>query len=154
MSDRIHIEAPLSGDGVRSLKAGDNVLISGVVYAARDAAHKKLKALLDEGKELPFDISGQIIYYVGPCPARPGEVIGSAGPTTSGRMVSFKLRNAVSSVATSSPETEAMTKPAVMLRSVYKNSSSSKSSTFAMCLPLGSYPYSVGNIEDNACHAD
>lgn len=85
----IHIQAPLAKEAVRALKAGDNVLISGVVYAARDAAHKKLIALLDEGRDLPFDITGQIIYYVGPCPARPGEVIGSAGPTTSGRMDAY-----------------------------------------------------------------
>ena len=89
MSDLIHIQAPLTKEGLKALKAGDNVLISGVVYAARDAAHKKLIALLDEGRELPFDIKGQIIYYVGPCPARPGEIIGSAGPTTSGRMDAY-----------------------------------------------------------------
>ncbi len=89
MNDVKHIRVPLGKEEVKALKAGDNVLISGVVYAARDAAHKKLKALLDEGKELPFDITGQIIYYVGPCPARPGEVIGSAGPTTSGRMDAY-----------------------------------------------------------------
>jgi fumarate hydratase subunit beta len=89
MSDVKHIEAPLSKEGLKTLRAGDSVLISGVVYAARDAAHKRLKALLDEGGELPFDIEGQIIYYVGPCPARPGEIIGSAGPTTSGRMDAY-----------------------------------------------------------------
>lgn len=89
MSELIHIQAPLTKEKVKTLKAGDNVLISGVLYAARDAAHKKLKALLDEGRELPFDITGQIIYYVGPCPARPGEIIGSAGPTTSGRMDAY-----------------------------------------------------------------
>ena len=85
----IHIQAPLKKETVKALKAGDNVLISGVVYAARDAAHKKLIDLLDEGRELPFDITGQIIYYVGPCPARPGEIMGSAGPTTSGRMDAY-----------------------------------------------------------------
>lgn len=89
MNDVKHIRAPLGKEEIKALRAGDNVLISGVVYAARDAAHKKLKALLDEGRELPFDITGQIIYYVGPCPARPGEVIGSAGPTTSGRMDAY-----------------------------------------------------------------
>jgi fumarate hydratase subunit beta len=76
----------------RQLKAGDVVEITGIIYAARDAAHKKLVDLLDEGKELPFDISNQIIYYVGPCPARPGMVIGSAGPTTSGRMDGYAPR--------------------------------------------------------------
>jgi fumarate hydratase subunit beta len=85
----IRINTPFTKEVVRQLKAGDAVEISGVIYAARDAAHKKLAALLDEGKELPFDIRDQIIYYVGPCPARPGMVIGSAGPTTSGRMDAY-----------------------------------------------------------------
>ena len=71
------------------LKAGDNVLITGVVYSARDAAHKKLVELLDKGEDLPVDLRGQVIYYVGPAPAKPGQVIGSAGPTTSGRMDAY-----------------------------------------------------------------
>ena len=86
------ISPPFTRDMARQLKAGDVVEITGIIYAARDAAHKKLVDLLDEGKELPFDISNQIIYYVGPCPARPGMVIGSAGPTTSGRMDGFAPR--------------------------------------------------------------
>lgn len=86
------IKAPLSENDVHSLKAGDEVLISGTVYTARDAAHKRMMALLDAGKPLPFDIEGQIIYYVGPCPAPPGKVIGSAGPTTSGRMDAYAPR--------------------------------------------------------------
>lgn len=85
----IKVETPFTNDAVKRLKAGDPVEISGIVYAARDAAHKKLIGLLDEGKELPFDIRNQIIYYVGPCPAGPGQVIGSAGPTTSGRMDAY-----------------------------------------------------------------
>ncbi|MCX8128689.1 MAG: Fe-S-containing hydro-lyase [Clostridia bacterium] len=84
-----NVEAPLSTEQIRSLKAGDIVKLNGVIYAARDAAHKKMIGLLQEGKELPFDIKGQIIYYVGPCPAREGEVIGSAGPTTSSRMDAY-----------------------------------------------------------------
>ncbi len=83
------IQAPLSDDDVLSLKAGDNVLISGFIYSARDAAHKKLIELIDQGKELPIDLNGQIIFYVGPTPAKPGQVIGSAGPTTSGRMDAY-----------------------------------------------------------------
>lgn len=89
MGDKVRIETPLKRDTVRLLKAGDAVEISGIIYAARDAAHKKLVALLNDGKELPFDIRDQIIYYVGPCPAGPGQVIGSAGPTTSGRMDAY-----------------------------------------------------------------
>ncbi|HET7657203.1 MAG TPA: Fe-S-containing hydro-lyase [Bacillales bacterium] len=73
-------------ESITSLKAGDRVSISGTIYTARDAAHKRMIELLEQGKELPFDVRNQLIYYVGPTPAKPGEVIGSAGPTTSGRM--------------------------------------------------------------------
>lgn len=83
------IETPLNKDICGKLRAGDIVEINGVIYTGRDAAHKKMIEMLNEGKELPFDIVDQIIYYVGPCPARPGEVIGSAGPTTSGRMDAY-----------------------------------------------------------------
>ncbi len=80
------ITPPLDDRDVESLRAGDRVLITGVLYTARDAAHKRLIELIDRGGELPFDLRGQIIYYVGPTPAKPGQIIGSAGPTTSGRM--------------------------------------------------------------------
>lgn len=82
----IRLRAPLSDADILGLRAGDNVLVCGAVYAARDAAHKKLVQLLDQNEPPPFDLQGQIIYYVGPTPAKPGQVIGSAGPTTSGRM--------------------------------------------------------------------
>ena len=80
------LEAPLSDDDVRALRAGDRVRIFGRVYGARDAAHKRLVEMLDRGETLPVDLAGQIVYYVGPTPARPGAVIGAAGPTTAGRM--------------------------------------------------------------------
>lgn len=83
------IETPLNEELVKSLRAGDNVLLSGVIYTARDAAHKRLVELLEDGKELPMDIRDGVIYYVGPTPAKEGEVIGSAGPTTSYRMDSY-----------------------------------------------------------------
>lgn len=86
MSKKTHIKTPLNDDDVSRLKIGDKVLISGVIYTARDAAHKRLIALIDEGKELPFNVQNQILYYVGPSPARPGVPIGSCGPTTSCRM--------------------------------------------------------------------
>ncbi len=92
MSGPVRISAPLTDETIKKLRAGDKVLISGVLYTARDAAHKRLIELLDAGKELPFDIRGQIIYYVGPTPERPGQVIGSAGPTTSGRMDAYTPR--------------------------------------------------------------
>lgn len=87
-----HINTPLARATARQLKAGDMISINGIIYAARDAAHKKMMNMLDEGKSLPFDVNEQIIYYVGPCPARPGEVIGSAGPTTSSRMDAYAPR--------------------------------------------------------------
>jgi fumarate hydratase subunit beta len=85
----IRIETPLFKDTARELRAGDMVLISGIVYAARDAAHKRMIGMLKEGEALPFDVKNQIIYYVGPCPSKPGKVIGSAGPTTSSRMDAY-----------------------------------------------------------------
>jgi len=80
------ITTPLKEEDVLDLRAGDAVRISGVMYTARDAAHKRLVDLIDQGKELPFDIEGQMVYFVGPTPAKPGRPIGSAGPTTSYRM--------------------------------------------------------------------
>ena len=82
----IRIVTPLSDTVIGSLKAGDKVLLSGFIYTARDAAHKRFSETLEKGGELPFDIKGQVIYYCGPAPAPPGKVIGSCGPTTSSRM--------------------------------------------------------------------
>ncbi|HZK85372.1 MAG TPA: Fe-S-containing hydro-lyase [Desulfosporosinus sp.] len=89
MTDVIRLETPLTQDKVAMLKAGDNVLLSGIVYTARDAAHKKMVEALGRGEALPFDVKDQIIYFVGPAPAKEGQVIGSAGPTTSGRMDAY-----------------------------------------------------------------
>jgi fumarate hydratase subunit beta len=89
MSEAIRLKTPLSDADVEKLKAGDKVLLNGVIYTGRDAAHKRLYDLLMAGKPLPIDVKGQVIYYVGPAPAKPGQVIGSAGPTTSGRMDAF-----------------------------------------------------------------
>lgn len=83
------ITTPLSDDVIETLRAGDTVYITGNLYTGRDSAHKKLIDLIDEGKDLPIELEGQLIYYVGPTPARPGKPIGSAGPTTSYRMDSF-----------------------------------------------------------------
>jgi fumarate hydratase subunit beta len=82
----VEISTPLTGEKLAGLRAGDKILLSGVIYTGRDAAHKRLVQLIDEGKELPFDIQGGVIYYVGPAPARPGQIMNSAGPTTSYRM--------------------------------------------------------------------
>ncbi len=86
MSNEIHLQTPLTDEDVEKLCIGDKVFISGTIYTGRDAAHKRLIELIEAGKELPFDIKGQIIYFVGPSPAKPGMPIGSAGPTTSYRM--------------------------------------------------------------------
>ncbi len=84
-----HLTTPLSDEDVSKLKAGDIVYLSGTIYTARDAAHKRLVDLIEAGKELPFDLKGSVIYFVGPTPPKPGEPIGSAGPTTSYRMDSY-----------------------------------------------------------------
>jgi len=89
MPDTIHLQTPLKDEDLLKLKTGDKIYISGTVYTARDAAHKRLVELLEQGKELPFDVVGSVIYYVGPAPAPPGKPIGSAGPTTSYRMDSY-----------------------------------------------------------------
>lgn len=81
-----HITTPLTAETIKDLRAGDVVRITGPVYTARDAAHKRMTEALASGKPMPFDITGQVVYYVGPSPTKPGEVVGSAGPTTSGRM--------------------------------------------------------------------
>ncbi|HCF05598.1 MAG TPA: Fe-S-containing hydro-lyase [Desulfomicrobiaceae bacterium] len=86
------LTTPLSDDDVRQLKAGDVVYLFGIIYTARDAAHKKLMEALDAGQPLPFELQGAVIYYVGPTPAPPGYPIGSAGPTTSGRMDTYAPR--------------------------------------------------------------
>jgi fumarate hydratase subunit beta len=92
MSKTYHLTTPLDNETVMSLHAGDIVYLSGVIYTARDAAHKRLVDLLDAGEKLPFDIEGATIYFVGPTPPKPGDPIGSAGPTTSYRMDSYSPR--------------------------------------------------------------
>ena len=88
----IKLTSPMSKETLSGLKAGDTVAISGTIYTARDAAHKRMDEALSSGKELPFDINGNVIYYMGPSPARDGQVIGSAGPTTASRMDKYTPR--------------------------------------------------------------
>lgn len=85
----IRVTTPMTREQARSLKSGDSVLLSGVIYTARDAAHKRLCELVEQGKELPLDVKDSVIYFVGPTPERPGEAIGSAGPTTAYRMDAY-----------------------------------------------------------------
>ena len=87
-----NIALPLTDEAVAGLRAGDDVLLSGTMYVGRDSAHKRIVQALDEGRPLPFQLANQTIYYMGPSPAKPGQAIGSAGPTTSGRMDSYSPR--------------------------------------------------------------
>jgi len=109
------VSPPLSDADIEALVAGDRVRITGVVYTARDAAHARLLPLMEGGKALPFDVRGQIIYYTGPSPARPGDVVGSVGPTTGGRMdkytpklLSLGLKGTIGKGARSQPVKDAM----------------------------------------------
>ena len=88
----LKIKSPLDEETLKELKAGDQVFITGIIYVGRDSAHKRMVEALDQGKALPFDLKGQTIYYMGPAPAKPGQPIGSAGPTTSGRMDAYSPR--------------------------------------------------------------
>ena len=117
MSGQIKLTPPLSDDDIMKLKIGDRVLITGKILTGRDSAHKRLYDLIQKGESLPFDIKGQIIYYVGPAPAKPGAVIGSAGPTTSGRMDPYAplllehgLKGMIGKGVRSKPVREAMQK--------------------------------------------
>ena len=89
MNKIVTLQTPLSVNNLEMLEIGDKILLNGIIYTGRDTAHKRMHELLKQGKDLPFDIRGQVIYYVGPTPPKPGKVIGSAGPTTSYRMDSF-----------------------------------------------------------------
>ena len=90
MSEKgIKISTPLTDDAIKDLNAGDSVFVTGTIYTARDAAHKRLVEMIERGEKPPFDFEGQIVYYAGPSPAKPGAVVGSIGPTTSGRMDAY-----------------------------------------------------------------
>ncbi|KGN88677.1 fumarate hydratase [Porphyromonas crevioricanis] len=92
MQEKIIITPPFTTDIIRSLHAGNMVYITGTIYTARDAAHLRLVEMLDRGESMPFDFEGQAVYYAGPCPAKPGQAIGSVGPTTAGRMDPYSPR--------------------------------------------------------------
>lgn len=89
MGETVSLTTPLTDEALAGLRAGDSVLITGTLLAARDAAHKRLAELIETGEPLPVDIAGKVIYYAGPSPAKPGKPIGSVGPTTSGRMDAY-----------------------------------------------------------------
>ncbi|HGE69951.1 TPA: TRZ/ATZ family protein, partial [Candidatus Poribacteria bacterium] len=89
MNEILSLTTPLTNKDITKLKVGDKVLINGVIYTARDAAHKRIVEAINSGEKLPFNLDGQIIYYAGPSPAKPGAIIGSCGPTTSSRMDAY-----------------------------------------------------------------
>ncbi len=122
MSEPIRLKAPLSDEDVEQLRIGDRVLIDGILYTGRDAAHKRLYDLLIKGKSLPFDIRGQIIYYVGPSPPGPGQVFGSAGPTTSYRMDAYSpilIENGLKGMIGKGIRSEAVKEAMKRYRAVY-----------------------------------
>ena len=140
------LHTPLTDDVVAQLRAGDRVMLSGVVYAARDAAHKRFFQALDAGEPLPVDLRGQVIYYVGPTPPKPGQVIGSAGPTTSGRMdpytprlLALGLKGTIGKGSRSAAVKEAMKQH----RAVYFAALGGVGALIARCIKkaeLGAYP--------------
>src|SRR3712207_2376968 len=89
MEEKNILRPPFTTDMIAPLRAGDMLYISGTIYTARDAAHLRLCEMLKRGEEMPFDFDGQVVYYAGPCPAKPGQAIGSVGPTTGGRMDAY-----------------------------------------------------------------
>lgn len=122
LTETREITVPLSDSVVRHLHVGDRVLLSGSVYTARDAAHKRLVEALEAGTPLPFDLPGQVIYYVGPSPTRPGDVIGSAGPTTAGRVDSYTiplLRQGLKGMIGKGKRTSEIRQALVNFRAVY-----------------------------------
>lgn len=117
-----YLNVPLNDTDKAELKTGDFVYLTGTIYTARDAAHKRMYESLEKGEELPFDIKGQTIYYMGPSPAREGRVIGSAGPTTSGRMDKYTpslLDLGLGSMIGKGKRTQAVTDAIVRNKSVY-----------------------------------
>lgn len=122
MSNVKYITTPLTHDQVENLKVGDRVFITGIIYTGRDAAHKNLINTLNEGQTLPVDFKDQIIYYVGPCPAKPGQSIGSCGPTTSGRMDSYTpvlLKQGLKGMIGKGPRSEEVIKAIIEYKAIY-----------------------------------
>lgn len=122
MKKEIHLSTPLSNEMLQTLRIGDRVLITGVIYSARDSAHKRLVELLDQGKQLPIDLQGQIIYYVGPTPPQPGMIIGAAGPTTSYRMDPYApvlIRNGLKGMIGKGPRGPAVIEAIQKYQAVY-----------------------------------
>jgi fumarate hydratase subunit beta len=118
----VELRTPLDDDQISNLESGDKVFLSGEIYTGRDAAHKRLVKLIEDGKELPFDLKGAVIYYVGPAPSRPGQIMNSAGPTTSYRMDTFTpllLKNGLKGTIGKGPRSMQVRESMVKNKGVY-----------------------------------
>ncbi len=133
----LRLHTPLTDEGIAQLRIGDKVLLSGVIYTGRDAAHKRLHELLLAGKPLPMEILGQVIYYVGPTPAKPGQVIGSAGPTTSGRMDAYApllIEHGLKGMIGKGKRTEAVRAAMKLHKAVYFGATGGAAALLARCI--------------------
>lgn len=131
------ITAPIDKETASELRAGDSVLISGVIYTARDAAHERMTRLHKDGEPYPIDLNGQIIYYAGPCPAKPGEVIGSCGPTTAGRMDAYTpelLDNGLGAMIGKGARSQAVKDAIIRNKSVYFGAIGGAGALIAGCI--------------------
>ena len=131
------LKTPLTKEDIESLHSGDKVKLSGIIYTARDAAHEKLIDLINQGKELPIPLKGQVIYYVGPAPAKPGEVIGAAGPTTSYRMDPYTpqlFEKGLKAVIGKGQRSEKIKKSMIKYKSVYLGAVGGAGALLAKCI--------------------
>lgn len=135
--DKKIISTPLTDDTVRTLNCGEMVYISGKIYTGRDAAHKRLVEMLAKGEQMPFDFTGQIIYYAGPSPARPGQIIGSVGPTTSGRMDAYSpllIEKGLKAMIGKGPRNDAVTSQIVKHNGVYFAAIGGAAALMSLCV--------------------
>ena len=137
MTQAKKITLPLTDEILKDLRAGDNILLTGVMYVGRDAAHKRMVEALDRGEALPIDIEGQTIFFMGPSPARPGKPIGSAGPTTSGRMDSYSPRliaKGLKGMIGKGPRSKAVKDAMVKYRAVYLGAIGGAGALLSKCI--------------------
>lgn len=131
------IISPLSKTAIDELNAGDMVKMTGIIYTARDAAHKRMIQLINQNLPLPFDITGQTIYYAGPCPPKPGQVIGSAGPTTSGRVDTYTptlLACGLNAMIGKGPRSRAVIDAMIKYKAVYLAATGGAGALIANCI--------------------
>ncbi len=135
--ERKKLSLPLDKKEISKLKAGDILFLSGPLYTARDAAHKKLVSMIKNGEKLPIELEGETIYYAGPCPARPGEIIGSAGPTTSGRMDRYApllLKNGLVGMIGKGKRTKEVTETIIETKGIYLGATGGAGALISQCI--------------------